>query len=629
MRGLLMFKFSDFARTLVVSVLKNRLFQISLFGGLAFLFFFYLSYSTIESDYYQVRDDGVITLSHAKNLVDYGFIGVSPSGDRVEGYSAPVQFVIYAAAYYLTGLDFKTYAAVQTLVSTFLLGVVFSLFFKESKFYAFGLSLLAGFILSEHTAFVQWHGSGMENPITHVLMLATILILYSSYRAEKICYPLVLVVFLATISRIDSVYHVAPILAIFAAAWLFTYKNFKGFFFAFLVFVFWLSYHLWRYYYFGDFMPNTGYAQDISIGERLANLVTWDQGYVNESLRLSIKIFSYHGGYLLLVFMPLLILVREDREVALLFLILFSLILTSYLNPFFFGQTRLDPVRSTTQLAIFVMLAIASIIYFLRKRSHLFWIAPASLLAGLFALKINAVQSYDMCCRIDYFDSFRNQFAGLANQESLPRPTVSNPDLGVMSWHKQFNIIDLGKLGTPVMAKLVNGPILGDYFFDYAAPDMIESHGWWTCQYEESIFRDPRFSEMYSPIQERTQQAASYCDGRPQLTGIWIRKGILSKSQTPERILIDDMKESLSVERLRYELGACQASPEANCVYVARTAFRFLPEFRDKGKIESLNEVFSGSSTKEYDLFLINGYQDGQAHLDAIQFISSQYAKNR
>lgn len=369
-------------------------------------------------------------------------------------------------------------------------------------------------------------------------------------------------------------------------------------------------------------MPNTAYAQDISIRERLTNLFVWNVGYVNESLSLSNKIFSYHGGYLLLVFIPFLILLREGREVALLFFILFSLVLTAYLNPFFFGQTRLDPVRSTTQLAVFVALTIALIIYFLREKRHLFWIAPVSLLAGLFAFKANSVLSYDMCCKIDYFDSFRKEFADLANHESLPRPTISNPDLGVMSWYKNFNIIDLGKLGTPIMAKLVNGPVLGDYFFDYAAPDMIESHGWWTCQYEEAIFHDPRFRAMYSPIRETIQQAKSYCDNRPLLTGMWIRRDILSNAKTPERILIDDMKKSVSVERLRYELDACQASPESNCVYVARTAFRFLPELRENGRIEALNEVFSVSSTKDYDLFLINGYRDGQAHLDAIKFVS-------
>ena len=72
---------------------------LSLSGGLIFVVFFYWAYSNIDSSLYQVRDDGVITMSHAKNLVDYGFIGVSPSGGRVEGYSAPVQFFVYAAAY--------------------------------------------------------------------------------------------------------------------------------------------------------------------------------------------------------------------------------------------------------------------------------------------------------------------------------------------------------------------------------------------------------------------------------------------------------------------------------------------------------------------------------------------------
>jgi len=29
--------------------------------------------------------DGIVTFSHARNWIDYGFIGVSPSGERVEG----------------------------------------------------------------------------------------------------------------------------------------------------------------------------------------------------------------------------------------------------------------------------------------------------------------------------------------------------------------------------------------------------------------------------------------------------------------------------------------------------------------------------------------------------------------
>ena len=608
----------------LINLSRDRSIQVSLLGGLIFVSIFYWAYSDIANDLYQVRDDGVITMSHAKNWVDYGFIGVNPSGDRVEGYSAPVQFFVYAVVYTFTGLSYETYANVQTFIFTFLLGALLALFFKENKAYAILLSVIAALILSKHTAFLQWHGSGMENPITHVLFLATILILYSFTKDKKIVYPWVVVVFLATISRIDSVYHVAPLLVIFSGFWLFTFKNFQGLYFSTFVFVLWLLFHLWRYAYFGDLLPNTAYAQGITITERLIDWTSWKELYIDESVRLSKKIFSHHGGYLLLVIMPFLLFVHRGRSI-LLFLLIASLVLTSYFNPFFFGITRLDPVRTTTQLALFTVLAITAIFYFIKHKKHILWIAPVSVLAGLFVFKLNAVEPYKMCCGVQVFDSERKILAKSAEVESLPRPTVSNPDLGVMSWHKQFNVIDLGMLGSPIIAKLKSGPILSEYFFDYAAPDMIESHQSWTCLYRKSIFGDPRFRHLYKPIRETLVKGYGSCAGRELLSGIWIRKDIIRTANTPERTLINDLRKDLSPERLRHELVNCQKAPNVDCVYIARTAFRFLPEFRDNGYIDSLNEVFSDSRTKDYDLYLINGYEDGQYHINAVEYITNRY----
>jgi hypothetical protein len=86
------------SRALGMTSPARRALCVALCGGVTFLLLFHLGYLRIDSDYYQLRDDGIITLSHARNLVDYGFIGTSPSGDRVEGYSAPVQMFTYAAA---------------------------------------------------------------------------------------------------------------------------------------------------------------------------------------------------------------------------------------------------------------------------------------------------------------------------------------------------------------------------------------------------------------------------------------------------------------------------------------------------------------------------------------------------
>ncbi len=103
---------------------------------------------------------------------------------------------------------------------------------------------------------------------------------------------------------------------------------------------------------------------------------------------------------------------------------------------------------------------------------------------------------------------------------------------------------------------------------------------------------------------------------------------ILKSSTSPERKLIDELNGKLSVDTLRQALETCQAQPGNNCVYVARTAYRFLPEFRDGGQIDELNKIFSSSRTKEYDLYLVNGYRDGQAHEGAIEFLARRRISN-
>ena len=696
---------------------KNSGVQLSLLallGGLIFVVFFYWTYSNMGTSFYHVHDDGIITMSHAKNLVDYGFIGVNPSGDRVEGYSAPVQFFVYAAAYGLTGIGYETYAHVQTALFTFLLGALFILFFKGNRARAVALSVLAAFILSTQMRFLQWHGSGMENPITHVLFFATLLILYSFAKDEKINYPIAYlwaaIVFLAAISRLESVYHIAPLLAIFSGFWLFRFKNLSGFYFSFLVFILWFTYHLWRYIYFGDLLPNTAYAQNISIDDRLLNWISWQQWYINQSIGWSNKIFFAHGGYLLLAVTPLLFFVRRQKAVLLFFLLIGSLVLTAYFHPFVFGKARLGLERTTTHLALvaalgitatfyfmeykkyirwipasllaglsaisnvvepyrvsdffarrqkavllfflligslalaayfhpfvfsqtsfalakpithlalFVALGITAIFYFIAHKKYILWIAPASLLIGLLAVS-NVVVSDKMS---GLFLTLRQDFTKIAETESLPRLTIATSALGVLSWYKEFNVVDIGWLGTPIMAKLREGPIVADYFFDYAAPDMLETRVGWFCHHKISIFEDPRFREMYATLKEKFKKKSRWC-GEKLHSGQWVRKNIQRGAKTKERILIDDLKTDPSVDRLRQELNDCQSDPQRNCVYVARTAFRFLPEFRDKEKIDALNEVFLTSRTKDYDLYLINGYKDGQAHVSALEYIASQY----
>ncbi len=605
-------------REATLRALTNRTLYLAVIGGLLFLAVFHWRYSQIPDHLYEARDDGVITMSHAKNLVDYGFIGVNPSGPRVEGYSAPVQMFAYALAYAATGVSYDTYARLQTLAATFALGALFITFFKEARsarggLWAVGLTALGALMLSQLTSFIEWHGSGMENAITHALMLATLLILIEAGRTGRVSYWLAPVVFLASISRVEAIYYVGPMVLAFTGFMLLARRSRRGAIFAALVFGLWAAFNLWRYVYFGDMIPNTAYAQGISLTERVSDLLDLDPYLIERSRNISNALFSAHGGYLILLTAPLMLL-HTHRERVHTFALVCALVFAAYASPFVFGGARLDVNRTTTHLAVAVVIGVALLIYHARTNRLFLWAAPALLAVGFAVFSVNRAEPYGLCCVTWGFDRFRQEFTDIAERESLPRPMVANPDLGVMSWSKQFNVVDLGKLGDPLLARLVESAIVAEYALDFAAPDMIEVHDGWSCEYDDAILSSPKFARLYRPVRaDLMGRAKEHCASNPESpTGVWVRRDILKESKSRERRLIDDLMAELSVERVAAELRECQRDPGASCVYAARSAYRFLPEFRDMGAIDDLVDIFSTSRTREFDLYLITGYMDGQ-----------------
>jgi hypothetical protein len=597
---------------------------LSLLGGCVFLGIFLLAYSRIPGDYYQVRDDGVITLSHAKNLVDHGFIGVNPSGPRVEGYSAPLQFYVYAAIYAVTGIGYAAYCLLQTIVFTFLLGFLFARLLKGNALLALGLTALSAVFLTWQTSFFLWHGSGLENPITHAFFLASAGILAGFVATGRIRYPWAIVLFLASISRLDSAFHIAALLITFSGFWMATQKSPRGLYFSLVVFGLWGLYQWWRYSYFGDFLPNTAFAQGIDLTDRCRQLLHLNRHYISSGLSLSNKIISAHGVLVLLPFVPLLYFCARDRRSSFLLFASASLILSAYLNPLFFGRTLLDPARSTTHAAVLAAFSISLLVMTVRKKKVLAWVAPIILPAAVAIQLAGYEKPGYRCCSVRGFEATRVELRDLGVTESLPRPTIANPDLGAVSWHKDFNIVDIGILGSPVISSASYGPLFADYLFDYAAPDMIECHGTWSGRYYESLFLDRRFARMYQPVREERDQATGSGKGHYG-SGLWIRKDILRISTSRERRLIDDLRASPSIGRLRQELASCQGDSGEACAYVARTAYRFLPEFKASGQMPELTDLFSGGAAGGFGEYVVTGTEDRRANARFLKFLMDHY----
>ena len=361
-------------------------------SGLLFVVVFLIHYSLTDNSLYANRDDAIITLSHAKNFVDYGFIGVNPSGPIVEGFSAPFQFWIYVIFYKLTKVEFKSFFLFQTIICTFLLGGFFTLFFNKSFKSKFLISFFSALSLTFIWKFFSWHGSGMENAYTHFLFLGTVYFLYNFFKKDKINFYFAIFVFFATISRVESVYHIAPILLIFSIFWFLSnleksnLQKLEGLLFSSFVFILWLSFHLGRFFYFGDFLPNTAYAQNISILDRINSFISFDISFIVSSLKNSFTIFFQLGIVFLIVplfksrkqaftpphdkflenFKTFFILFKKKElynQNNLLLLMCFSLIITALLAPFIFGPARMDVTRTSTHSSIFVLLLFSSFLY--------------------------------------------------------------------------------------------------------------------------------------------------------------------------------------------------------------------------------------------------------------------------
>ncbi len=614
------------------SILKKEN-LLSFFGGLIFVIIFIWGYSFIDNNWYEYRDDGVITMSVARNLVDAGFIGVGVSGPIVEASSSPMQIFVYALAYLLTGVDYIDFSYWQTVIATFLIGFIFIRFFSDQPKIAIAIAIISAFGLTLFYSFFEWHASGMENAITHILFLATIYILYKSVKDNSINYWLAIVIFFATIARLDSVYHIAILLIIYSIYWKNNYKTLQALNFSFIVFLLWALFQFWRYYYFGDLRSNTAYAQNISMDSvlsRLELLIYGGTNYLNSILRLAWDLFVKQAG--LLVFALIFFVysskytkgwieVNIDKNYKFILILSISIMTSSFFTPILFGLARLDRARTTTQLTLIIFLFLSVILYSSKIKYNSNFISLKVKLerTTLSLLSIVAIiatsiyyYEYNKAYRLNYsttwFNKTHNKLINIAKDNNIDRPTVSSPDLGVVTWHKKLNIIDLGKLGSPVMAKLHNRQMMTEYYLKYALPDIIEAHGSWIQQYCDSIFTKEDFKKLYSQIDSQFDMV-SICSSGKYPVIYWIRNDIMRNSSSFERKLLNNLQNNLSVKQIKNEISACY-STDFDCSYIARTVYKFIPELRKTDKFEKVYKLFNS----ERDKALLRGWKDGQAH---------------
>jgi hypothetical protein len=307
----------------------------------------------------------------------------------------------------------------------------------------------------------------------------------------------------------------------------------------------WALYHLWRYVYFGRLVSNTFVAQDFHPWERLRFiLIQADQRFATDTAAWVWEMLQSNLGMLFLVLLALLPFLRYTNLPRFIFQCTAAVLLAGIAQFLLFGPARLDLARTTTHLALMAAIAVPAALLELRWRTvGIGW--PVVLLIfhpGVLQLFPRTMYWVGFAP----FDDRVSLFRDMQQQYDLYRPLTANPDLGKVSYIKEFNIFDTAMLGDPVVAQGVKEPeVLREYFF-LVQPDLIESHEPWNCL-NGVVFADPRWKKLYTPKTEiMTPWLEANCQHHPQVRwGSWHRKAMEPGSQSPDRLLHDWMRTAL------------------------------------------------------------------------------------
>ncbi len=216
-------------------------------------------------------EDAYITLRTVDNFV-HGYGLVWNVGERVQTFTHPLWLFMLTVVYFFTHEAFYTSLALCLATSLAALVVIGRLVQRQT------LATLAVLtILFFSKAFVDFSTSGLENPVTHLLLACFLLAFLSDEEiaawSQRKVFVVSLIASLATLNRMDTVLFYAPALALVLVKrpWKDTLKWMA---LGFLPFLLW---EIFSVIYYGFPFPNTAYAK-LYTGVSRMNLI--EQGYL-------------------------------------------------------------------------------------------------------------------------------------------------------------------------------------------------------------------------------------------------------------------------------------------------------------------------------------------------------------
>lgn len=199
-------------------------------------------------------DDAFITLRSIDNWVN----GYGPNfnvSERVQAFTHPLWMLILAAAYFFTREPYFTTLAVS-LICVLIAMLVFFRYIPRSVWGG----VFAGLILISSNAFVDWSTSGLENPLSFLLLVLFCVRYFAagSSPEAKDLFQLSLISSLAMLNRLDTGVIYLPMLVFI---WFVSERRMMNFLQILLGQIPLIAWEMFALFYYGFPFPNTYYAK--------------------------------------------------------------------------------------------------------------------------------------------------------------------------------------------------------------------------------------------------------------------------------------------------------------------------------------------------------------------------------
>ena len=220
-----------------------------------------------------LTEDAYITFRVVDNFAGGYGLTWNPA-ERVQAYTHPLWMLVLLVPYLVTHEIFYTCVSLSIVVSV--LTVVVLVFRVAVSATAGALAIV---ILSFSRAFVDFSTSGLENPLTHLILVLFFWIYLGRDGSVRTLALLSLLAALGTLNRMDTLLFFVPAL-VHVFAGLKGPRRLYAVALGFLPFVLWECFSL---FYYGFFFPNTAYAK-LSTGIPRSELFVQGFHYLTDSL---------------------------------------------------------------------------------------------------------------------------------------------------------------------------------------------------------------------------------------------------------------------------------------------------------------------------------------------------------